>query len=303
MTAEQIHHYVLHPSLVWDVTTLCNYRCCYCYSEHMPDRLASLEHRLTVECVAKAFAERLPGWAIVFIGGEPFILKEFVELSAALTRTNLLGIYTNLGIESQVRGFADRISPERVTFINCALHAEEREHHDPGFRSFLALHELLCQRGFRTAVTYVVHPTVAHRVADDVRAFADLGVKVYLKVFRGVFKGRSYPECYDGATLSLIAAHEPPMMRGRQVRAEVTGEGGVCRAGMLLLDMDVVGNVHRCLTERSLRRNCLGNLFTGTLRRLPGPAICTNDVCISARQGMGFSCAGVRDLRTPEVPQ
>lgn len=303
MTTEEIHHYVLHPSLVWDVTTLCNYHCRYCYSEHMPDRLASLGDRLSVECVARTVAARLPGWAIVFIGGEPFILQEFVEMSEALTRTNTLGIYTNLGIESQVRRFADRISPERITFINCALHVEERTRRDPGFRSFLALHELLCRRGFRTAVTYVVHPTVSQRVADDVRAFADLGVKVYLKVFRGVFEGEMYPEGYDAATLSLIGAHEPRIMRGHQVRAEVTGEGGACRAGMLLLDMDVDGNVYRCLTERSLRRNCLGNLFAGTLRLLPGPAICPNDVCISARQGMGFACAGVRDLSTPEVPR
>lgn len=303
MTGEHIHHYVLHPTLVWDVTSKCNYRCRYCYSEHMPDRLASLGERLSIERVAEAFAEHLHGWAIVFIGGEPFILNEFVEMSAALTSTNLIGIYTNLGLEDQVRRFTERISPKRVTFINCALHAEQRSLRDPGFRSFLALGQMLRDRGFRTAVTYVVHPTVEVRVADDVRQLADLGVKVYLKVFRGVFAGRSYPECYDDATLSFIAAHEPPMMRGRPVRAEVTGEGAACRAGMLLLDMDVDGNVHRCLTERSMRRNCLGNLFAGTLRVLSGPAICPNDVCISARQGMGFACLGVRDLHTPKVPQ
>lgn len=296
MGGDFIHHYVLHPTVIWDVTSYCNFRCTYCYSDHMPNRLLRMTDKHSLDAIAEAFEEHLPGWAVVYIGGEPFIFRDFAALNAKVTRTNLVGIYTNLSIEKHVRQFADEVPPDRVTFVNCGLHVAERVTTDEDFTRFISLYQLLRDRGFPAIVTYIMHPTVTSRAAADVRRLAEMGVKLYLKVFRGVYEGVSYPEGYDEEVLRLIEQHEPGTIRGGDVRAQMTGEGCACRAGMLLLDMDVDGNVYRCLTDRSLRRECMGNLFRGTLRVRTGPTLCRNAVCLSARQGMGFSVSGFREL-------
>jgi len=265
----------------------------------MPDRLFQVTDRCPIERIVEAFREQLSGWAIEYIGGEPFILRDFVRLNAELTKANLIGIYTNLSLINPIRSFMEQIDPARVTFINCALHPRERIRHDPDFEHFVNLYQMLQKRGFRTVVTYVVHPTVISRFDADIRLFSSIGIKVYLKVFRGVFQGRNYPEAYDQGVLECIEQHEPAMTRGRPVRSDVTGEATICRAGQLLLDMDIDGNVYRCLTERTLYRGCLGNLFRGTLRLLNTPRVCRSGVCISTRQGMGFACSDVRDFTTP----
>jgi hypothetical protein len=301
MRGDIIHHYVLHPTIIWDVTTFCNYKCTYCYSDHMPNRLLRMTDKYSLEAVSKAFGEHLAGWVVVYIGGEPFVFRDFAELNVGLTRTNKIGLYSNLSIQNHVRRFADSVQPDRVTFINCGFHAAERIERDPSFTRFVSLYMLLRSRGFPAIVTYIMHPTVVGRAPADIRQLAGSGVTVYLKVFRGVFEGRSYPEAYDSTTLAFIEEHEPGTIRGSAVRAQMSGEGCQCRAGMLLLDMDVDGNVYRCLTDRSLRRDSLGNLFNGSLRIQKGPTICRNGVCLSARQGMGFSLSAFRELRSPIV--
>jgi MoaA/NifB/PqqE/SkfB family radical SAM enzyme len=296
-----IHHYVLHPTIIWDVTSYCNFKCTYCYSDHMPNRLLRMTDKYSLDDIAEAFAEYCPDWAIVYIGGEPFIFRDFADLNVKLTRTNKIGIYSNLSIGDHVRRFADHVPPDRVTFINCGLHIAERLKHDADFEKFLELYQLLKGRGYPAVITYIMHPSVASRAAEDLKHFADLDAKIYLKVFRGIHNGRSFPESYEPAVLDLIEMPEPATIRGDAVRAQMTGEGCMCRAGMILLDMDVDGNVYRCLTDRSLRRDCMGNLFRGTLRLEKSPSICCNSVCLSARQGMGFSLSGFRSLSTTAI--
>src|SRR5215469_2440920 len=111
MRGDIIHHYVLHPTIIWDVTTICNFRCTYCYSDHMPNRLLRMTDKHSLEKITEAFAEYLRGWAIVYIGGEPFVFRDFAELNAKVTQTNLIGVYSNLSIEKHVRRFADEVPP------------------------------------------------------------------------------------------------------------------------------------------------------------------------------------------------
>lgn len=298
---EIAHHNPQHPTILWDVTTYCNYKCIYCYSDHMPNRLLRMSDRYCLDDIAQAFTEYLPGWNINYSGGEPFVFQDFTELNVKLTLTNKIGIYTNLSIYQQVNRFANEVSPERVAFIVSGFHAAERVEKDPTFTEFSRLYHLLHERGFPIVVRYIVHPTIAWRVERDIERLADLDIKVYLTVFRGIFEGASYPEAFDPQILSLCQKYELGMHRGHSVVSQMTAEGSLCKAGMIYLEMDVEGNAYRCATDRSLRRNCLGNLFKGTLSLNSGPVLCRNEVCFSCRQGMAFTVSNLREFHSPSV--
>ncbi|NVO03208.1 MAG: radical SAM protein [Bacteroidetes bacterium] len=296
-----IHHNVLHPTIIWDTTKYCNYKCIYCYCTYMPNRLIENPIKFSIDHISNSFKHFLPNWVINYIGGEPFLLKNFIELNQKITENNYIALYTNLSLDNQIYSFAQKISPERVTFINCALHVAERTKTDPKFDRFINLYKTLQTNSFPVFVTYIVHPTLKDRIIDDINFFAEKGIKIYLKVFRGAFENKSYPESYDKNLISIIEKYEPQIIRGSSIRTQITGESKLCRAGLIFLEMDSKGNVYRCLTERSQRRNRLGNLFDNTLDIHKRPEICTLDNCNNARQGMAHLFGSSSNFFNPSI--
>ncbi|MEL7004987.1 MAG: radical SAM protein, partial [Bacteroidota bacterium] len=291
-----IHQKPQHPTILWDITSYCNFKCTYCYSDHMPNRTLRLKDKYPLEYILKCFEMSFPGWAINFSGGEPFVYADFVEAVGLLTQNNSIGIYSNLSIEKQVDRFSHSIDPQNINFINCGFHVLERLKWDPDLKMFWRLHEKLSNAGFNIVVTYIVHPNNAPRAEEDMKMLLNNGIIPYLKVFRGSHHGKTYPEAFSAKILDLVEANEAAIGRGRSVKAQMTMEGNYCRAGMMFVEMDVGGNVFRCGTDRSLHRECMGNLFKSTLRLDTYPRLCQNRVCMSCRQGLGYGFEPMRNL-------
>lgn len=293
---EAIHHDPGRPTVLWDVLPECNFRCTYCYSELLWNRATHETPRPPLEHMVAAFDEFLPGWVVNFSGGEPFLWRDLPDMAHLLTRTRDVGIYTNLTVSSSVRRFADVVDPARVLFIDCGVHVTERIRVDPDLGKFFALYSHLVDAGFQARATYIVHPDNEHRVAEDVRRLTASGVRLNIRVFRGVHAGRSYPESFSSELLDFLTPHECLPQRGEAVRAQMTGLGGLCRAGMVFLELAANGEAFRCGTDRSMGRDCLGNLFAATLRVHVTAMPCRSQVCLSCRQGMGLSVNGFRAL-------
>lgn len=288
------HHPPSNSTILWDMLSPCNFACSYCYSERLTVRPRKV--RSAAELQLAAFAEHLPRWNVNLSGGEPMLHPDFLTLASGLGRQgNRVGLYTNLSRSTVVDRFADMVDPAGIEFINAGVHAQERVD-DPELRLFVRDFLKLERAGFSIHASYIIHPENQQRVQQDVDRLADLGVRVRIQVFRGVFNGATYPAAFSNDELALVAAWEADLDRGSEVRADFTGQGGSCMAGAVFMEMDPNGDCWRCGSYRSMRRESLGNLFDGTLAVIDGPERCRIWACLSCRQGHAFSLEGLRSL-------
>lgn len=292
----RIHHPPSNSTVLWDMLSPCNFGCSYCYSERLTIRPRQSKND-TVARLLDAFAEQLPGWNLNLSGGEPMLHRDFVQIvSGLVAQGNRVGLYTNLSRSVVISRFVDKVDPAGVEFINAGVHAEQRKDRDPELRVFASDFTRLLEAGFPIHGSYIIHPENMHRVRDDVDRLSNLGVRIRIQVFRGVWNGATYPAAFTDEEIALVAAWEANLDRGRDVRVDYTGQGGSCIAGSVYMEMDPNGDCWRCGSYRSMRREPLGNLFERTLKVNSGAERCRMWACLSCRQGHAFHLDGLSDL-------
>ena len=155
----------------WQLLNTCNYRCEYCF---FPP--AMLGERLIVhgepELWKRAFDRTGLTWLLHITGGEPTIYPRFAELCQLLAVNHYLSFNSNLTHASIIE-VAKRVDPSRVSFINAALHPEERLLRK-GLSKFLEHVACLKERNFPVFVTIVATPDVLSRV-DQITALTNVG--------------------------------------------------------------------------------------------------------------------------------
>src|SRR5512133_700929 len=178
----------------WIMFSGCNYRCEYCF---WPDDVLRLRPSPPAELdqMVEFFDRTQLRWLLHLTGGEPFLYPLFVELVKRLTEKHLVSVNSNLSTD-RVPRFADVVDPERVSFMNCALHVSERERHGR-VEDLVRKVKTLRDAGFKAFVTYVFYPPLLDRVATDFAAYAADGVSMFPKAFRGTWEGKSYPAAYS----------------------------------------------------------------------------------------------------------
>ena len=108
----------------WILLRSCNFRCEYCFpsinrcSSSVQKYGSPSEWELGFDRTGKT-------WLLHISGGEPSIHPEFVELCSRLTRNHYISINSNISHQS-IGNFTKKVKPERVHFINAAIHLEER---------------------------------------------------------------------------------------------------------------------------------------------------------------------------------
>jgi len=236
-------------SIIWNMTRKCNFRCEYCYFPH--DNTAVTE-TLPVERIREFLDATGREWSVRLTGGEPFIYPGINDICLSLAEKHIVGIDTNLSVSSRIREFAERMDPTRVENFYAALHIEERER-VKGVDAFIKNARLLIEKGFKVIVNYVVHPTLEDRFHKDVAFFAENGVTITPRPFRGTFEGRRYPEAYGDRAQAIFANHPE---QGKKIAFNF--QGVPCTAGNTLLRMEPDGTVFRCPGDKTI----LGNIMT-----------------------------------------
>ncbi len=127
-------------------------------------------------------------------GGEPFLYPRFVELCEKITKKHYMRIYTNL-TSNNVNYFSERIDSERVEFINCSVHIEERERLGR-VEDYINKFLLLRQKGFNVVATIVAYPTVLERFHQLYGFFKKYNITLLTTNFQGNYKGKIYPQGY-----------------------------------------------------------------------------------------------------------
>jgi len=252
-------------NIIWNMTRKCNFRCEYCYFPH--DNTPVTE-TLDAERIKTFLDATGQTWKVGLTGGEPFIYPNFVDICEILTATHVIGVDTNLSMSSKVAAFAERIDPARVHNLYVALHIEERER-IKGVDAFIRNARLLMDKGFTIIVNYVVHPTLEARFHADRAFFADHGVRITPRPFRGKFEDRRYPEAYGDRARDIFADHPE---QGKKVAFNFYDVP--CSAGRTLLRMEPDGTVFRCPGDKTV----LGNVMN-TVELLDGFQPCIKKRC------------------------
>lgn len=241
----------------WITNNKCNFRCDYCNSWESDD---SVEKNINdLEGITNGFERLGKDWIVHISGGEPFLKKDFLSICESITTNHFISINTNLST-SNIFEFADAIDPEKVLFLSCSVHIQEREKRDPGLKKFIKKINHLQERGFNVIATYVAHPTVLHRIGDDVKKMENGGVKkVRIKTFRGYYGKTRYPLSYQEEDINLIESYDMEYPEREILNNEFSFFRNKCKAGSSFFIMDQFGNLRRCST---LNRS-YGNLFKG----------------------------------------
>jgi MoaA/NifB/PqqE/SkfB family radical SAM enzyme len=238
-------------NIIWNMTRKCNFRCEYCYFPH--DNTAVTE-TLPTERIRDFLDGTEKEWTVRLTGGEPFIYPGINDICVAMAQKHIVGIDTNLSVSSRIAEFAERMDPARVENFYAALHIEERER-VKGTDAFIKNARLLIDKGFKVIVNYVVHPTLEERFHKDVAFFADHGVTITPRPFRGEFEDRRYPEAYGDRAQSIFAAHPE---QGKKIAFNF--QGVPCTAGNTLLRMDPDGTVFRCPGDKTVLGNVMDEI-------------------------------------------
>ena len=300
--------------IAWQINNFCNYKCTYCwlYSDHSLREESFIGIKDTQKVIAGFNRTKLK-LLIHMSGGEPFFFPNFVKLCQGLTQRHAISINTNLH-HKDVFNFADTIAPEKVDFIHCSLHIQQRKG-KTAINDFVKKYNYLRNKKFHIFASYLMYPHLIKRFAKDYKLFKSEGVILRPKVFWGncarfrlidaeIFKnirhffGRNYPDGYSRKQKEIIASYMNNSyldgreflnkeQNGRKRTVELaldknwldkmpTFKGKHCSAGKSFVKMDQNGAVYRCNDEH---QHYFGNLFNGGIKLFTETRQCSANIC------------------------
>lgn len=270
------------PMMSWVMNQRCNFTCEYCF--YAKEYLAVENPKVgnySPGHISQQFDDTGQEWYIYLNGGEPFLYPKFTELCEQLTRKHFISINSNIST-SNCLAFADRINPEKVYSIEASLHIEEREQRT-GFKKYLKNFLNFQDKGFPIQVVYVTYPEFFDRIEDDLQMLKDEGVKIVnLKVFRGYYKSKYYPQAYTEKQRAIIEKHALDKNEINILEESLSYFGKKCGAGFDFFLMDPEGDVRRC----SSSAKSYGNFFQGNFSIDKFARACPFHQCSCPYEGM-----------------
>lgn len=246
-----------HPkTITWYINESCNFNCFYCpcwqterSEDAEPIDLKKLESALD-------FLDE--GWRFCITGGEPFLEKNFLEICRLITKKHYLScLLTNLS-NANVEEFSSIARPDKCLFIDASLHITEREKTDKRLSSFIEKVLFLQKKGFHIVTTYVAHPELLHRMADDIDFLKSKGInEVRVKNFGGWHNDKQYPASYSAKEKKFLKSMNLADLEDTLLKHRFNFHGRLCSAGYSFFVMDRKGNLRRC--SSSLEK--YGNFF------------------------------------------
>jgi MoaA/NifB/PqqE/SkfB family radical SAM enzyme len=275
----------------WVINLICDYSCEYCISSAPKDPF--LVGKLSPRAYADFFDSTGKTWLLHMSGGEPFAYRGFVQLCAALTQNHLLSINSNL-TSRRVRAFAQAVDPQRVEYIHCGVHPEEREKRK-GWGTLTPNLRTLVQAGFPVFASCVMTPAAFALFEGASERLDTVDVPLIPKVLRGLYRGRQYPLSYSdqereqflrfselaerkirGSRLSPLR-NDPtvnPLIDRSFLHGTPDFTGVRCSAGRNIVTIAPDGNIYACGNTGRI-----GNIFLRRLKLYTSDQPCRSEWC------------------------
>jgi MoaA/NifB/PqqE/SkfB family radical SAM enzyme len=274
----------------WFLLYTCNFRCSYCCGHELLG--AKIETFGTPLQWVEGFKATDKTWLLHITGGEPSIYPGFVALFEQLAHDHYLSINSNLS-HPCIIDFAQRINPERVHFINAAIHYEWRK--ERGLLDvFIKRVHTLQLANFNVLLNIIMTPYVVNNFNNISEYLDSHGLFAVPKVIRGIHDGKHYPTSYsfeDKCFIheSILQARqkyklvinnmgEPPTINMFKDDLFLDGvkdyRGILCSSGSKFVVIFPNGTVRRCNTPE-----ILGNILFNNVSLLKAPKLCDTAYC------------------------
>jgi MoaA/NifB/PqqE/SkfB family radical SAM enzyme len=275
----------------WSLLYTCNFRCSYCF--HSSKVLsANINIIGTPIQWAEGFNATDKTWLLHITGGEPSLHPDFITLCEALSQDHYLSINSNLS-HPCITTFAQKINPERVHFINAAIHYEWREKRGL-LDVFIKNVQKLQDAKFNVLLSIILTPYVVNHFEKIARFFESYGLFIIPKLIRGINNGKYYPTSYSLEEKRLIYQYilqakdnykivinnmreTPSINMFREdlfLDSPKDYHGTLCSAGSKFVIIAPSGNVTRCTTSE-----ILGNILLRNVILLTYPKLCDTSGC------------------------
>jgi MoaA/NifB/PqqE/SkfB family radical SAM enzyme len=223
----------------------CNFDCSYCHTHRQGREKKLVNIKQLIQALKKAY----PKWIIGMTGGEPFLYPNFLEVCQEFVRAEFkIAIDTNLTIVPTVKSFIKTIKPECVEYIYASVHVLERERIYGSLSQYIESVKMLDDANFPIHVNYVMSPPLFSRFRKDYDSFISQGIKIELKPFSGIYKGKLYPGAYTTNEKRLILSYSPDAFK----KTTFFSRGLRCGAGMDLIRIWPDGRISRCVADDKL---------------------------------------------------
>lgn len=260
-------------------TTLCNYRCPYCFLPANVGGYKPFENEFSQwKKAVEAGVARIKRPLILSMGpsGEPLVQpkwREFFRQIIEKPNVRMGTFVTNLSRPAEP--LLDGVDPGKVG-VTATLHPTQFKDHDKDFSLFLERAVYLKEMGATLAVNYVLTPGQLIDFPRYRKIFAGHGIFMTANLLRGVWDGKTYPEAYTGDELLAVrmCLEDIPFIYAYQSHA-LSPCGNRCTAGRFAVNVNYDGSVYPCyfVSER------LGSIFDDALYLYEENFICSSNRC------------------------
>jgi MoaA/NifB/PqqE/SkfB family radical SAM enzyme len=258
--------------VMWNVNTVCDYRCTYCTERFLADRTRQARN---VDRFLAGFS-RLPGrWEVKLSGGEPFLHVGLLDIAAGLRELgHRVSVVTNFSSPTERIGKFLVAAGAALRVFSASFHYEyvatKAERETFAQKCQFVLDRLPAQASF--SVTCVATREILPVLCDVKRWFERRGIRFKI-----------HPEKQN---LDVIAySHEETELLLRLGAREGLAETGFrfenfpCWAGALSFTLDHRGEAWRCHPARRRRLQYLGNFLDDAFHLADGPSPCLYAHC------------------------
>lgn len=259
-------------SVVWWTSMACNFKCKYCWEVQAQERGEFKPIPLKPASEWLVVWNRLKPALLDITGGEPFLMPDLVELIVGLDPSIRVGLTSNLS--HPLLEFVRLISPERVVSIAASFHPTENgtRQHPMNPEIFVGRCLFLQSRGFRVTVNCVAWPEQLYLIPAWAEMFRSHGLRFHVDPYSPI---AYYPYEYTDAERRYL---EPWVLPNRQTGLRVIQPTKPvvvdCSGGLDHLSVQPDGSAWRCILERQLGINPLGNVFDPGFSLLDQPIPC-----------------------------
>jgi organic radical activating enzyme len=180
----------------------CNLHCDYCFIPENILREDVLEP-IQTERFVNVLNETGKTFNVVFSGGEPFFIPNFVDACKGLSEEHFISIATNLSLSKRIKTFSTEVDPERVKYILCSFHAGELQKRNLT-DGFIENYRMLKSMGFAIHSQIVAYPPILKDLETYRRLFAENELVLVSAPYIGEYDNKTYPEAYSQEELDLI---------------------------------------------------------------------------------------------------
>lgn len=186
--------------LMWALSEKCNLNCKYCFNQ---ERVYGEIKTIYIKRLLKTLKLSKKKYLISLTGGgEPFLVKNFIELCEELTKYHYISIITNL-TSNKIKEFAKKINPEKVDSIVASMHLEEL--YNKGLmKMFISNLKILQKKGYNLIVTEVAYPGLINDFNKYNSFIKQINCKLEFYPFFGDYKKKHYPESYTEEELKFF---------------------------------------------------------------------------------------------------